>query len=168
MGAQHQLCSRYPSIINQVDSFHVAMLFPDMLITWIACDLCHNSRHIKCPVKYVHTYMTKPEIFLEYFPKRMSAHRKLASNLYGCESSSELFEFLIVIAFFCFLSPLVGVNACMSVPPCSVKWSSNMPRSKMLFLDFFLTAFPYSHFSLLSLLSVLGCGTNIRGQCSLS
>lgn len=141
MGAKHQLCSCYPSIINQVDSFHVAMLFPDMLITWTACYLCYKSRHIKCPVKYVHTYDQTRIFFLDYFPKRMSAHGKLASSLYGCESSPELFEFLIVTAFCCFLSPLVGVKACMSVPPRSVKWSSNMPRSEMLFLDFFLLPF---------------------------
>lgn len=69
MGAQHQLCICYSSIINQADSFHVPMLFPGMLITWIPCDLCHNSRHIKCPVKYVHTYDQTRNFFLSIFLK---------------------------------------------------------------------------------------------------
>lgn len=69
MGAQHQLCICYSSIINQAESFHVPMLFPGMLITWIPCDLCHNSRHIKCPVKYVHTYDQTRNFFLSIFLK---------------------------------------------------------------------------------------------------
>lgn len=78
------------------------------------------------------------KFFLEYFPKRVSSHRKLASNFYGYESSSVLFEFLIFVAFFCFLSPLafLVVTASMSLPPCSDKWSSSMPHSEMLFLGF--------------------------------
>lgn len=78
------------------------------------------------------------KFFIGYFPKRMSAHRKLASNPYGYERSCELFGFLIFIAFFGFMSPLtfVVLNVFMSLPPCSVKWSANISHSEMLFLDF--------------------------------
>lgn len=69
-GSPALTCRSYPCIIRQVDSFHVPMLFLDMLeITWIPCDLFPNSRHIKCPVKYVHTYDQTRSFFLSIFLK---------------------------------------------------------------------------------------------------
>lgn len=134
MGAQHQLYSCYPPILNQVDSFHVPML---LLITWFARDLCHNSRHVKCPVEYVHTYYQTRNfcwsIFLKWCQTTenwqvtfMAGKEVWAVWIFDCHC---LCLFSVTLA-------LVVVNACVSVPPCSVKWSSNMLPSEMLFLDF--------------------------------